>query len=167
MVKIDKELTIEALHYYLNKLLDDKKYCNDIKFLVNKLQDVKITGWERYKRIGEDSFQKVKVYENKKLDYDIYVITWDGHQKSKLHDHGKGGCVYKILEGNLTEHLYSDKLNTIGLSCYVENDTNYIDNKRGYHIMANYFNKACCSLHIYMPANYEGNIFEPVEDVME
>jgi len=38
---------------------------------------------------------QMPVYVN---DFDLYIIGWDAHQMSAIHDHADNGCVMKFLQ---------------------------------------------------------------------
>ena len=81
----------------------------------------------------------------------MYLIEWDKYCETKIHDHNSDGCIYKILEGNIDEYVYSDLLgeNLLNKQTYYKNSIKYIDNNIGYHNIINNNNFRSYSLHIY------------------
>ena len=97
-----------------------------------------------------EKYKKNVVYRNS--IYEIILITWLPGQQTKLHEHPKNGCIMKILEGELTENLYTPE--KIIDNIYKKEDISYIDNTIGKHIISNNSNENTISLHIYSPPNY-------------
>ena len=77
-----------------------------------------------------------------------YVNHLKAHQNTPIHKHTKNGCLFKILEGNVSENFYKNN-NFIKYNNYKEGDIKYIDNFIGMHSMNNDSGKICVSLHIY------------------
>ena len=92
--------------------------------------------------------------------FDCYLIIWGPKAKSKIHDHADNGCVYKILQGSLTETTFfhinllerSKKILGVGEVGEIHNDI-------GYHCMENLLDSHAVSIHFYSPPNYVMNVF--------
>ena len=92
--------------------------------------------------------------------FDCYLIIWGPKAKSKIHDHADNGCVYKILQGSLTETTFfhinllqrSKKILGVGEVGEIHNDI-------GYHCMENLLDAHAVSIHFYSPPNYVMNVF--------
>ena len=71
------------------------------------LKKYKLPDWEKYVKINEKKYNKEKVYTCEL--FDIYIITWNIGQKSRIHDHPEDGCLLQVLQGSLYEELYDSK----------------------------------------------------------
>ena len=94
--------------------------------------------------------------------YDLIIISWGPECATPVHNHPKTGCIYKVLEGKLTEELYDTSTNEsepIRIKNLSPGDSGYIDDFIGFHRIVNNTNKQAVSLHIYecgyCPQTYE------------
>ena len=103
-------------------------------------------------------------YIRKKLasnnNFDVYLIKWLPYCESAIHDHPENGCIYKILDGEIIEEVYSKNLNVIDTNYYIKSNFGKIHDDIGYHKMINKSNKECISLHVYSPSNYKTNNYK-------
>ena len=76
----------------------------NIKHLNKIIQKYNSNDWLQYRKANEDTYGKIFVNGNE--EFDIYIITWNNHQESKIHNHSDNGCIYKILEGHLIEEAF-------------------------------------------------------------
>ena len=82
---------------------------NNIKNILKILQDYKGDDWKLYQNNNiKTDYIRNKVYSNKY--FEIILISWGPNSKSKIHDHSKNGCAFKVLQGELVEYLYNKKL---------------------------------------------------------
>ena len=126
---------------------------NNIKNILKILQDYKGDDWKLYQNNNiKTDYIRNKVYSNKY--FEIILISWGPNSKSKIHDHSKNGCAFKVLQGELVEYLYNKKLDLINNKNYLKNDISYIDNNIGYHKIINNTKNIVHSIHIYSPPNY-------------
>ncbi len=66
-------------------------------------------------------------------DRDLFLMLWPPHVSTCIHGHPGDGCVHKLLEGKLTETMYSrdgekGKCQTIfpgGSSTFINDDMGY------------------------------------------
>ena len=114
--------------------------------------------WKNYMTIDPTHYHREKVFECN--NFDIYVITWDKLQKSKIHNHAQYGCLNKILLGSLQENIYNKNnlSNPLLIKQTNINDISYIDNSLGYHKIVNN-NNISVSLHIYSPPKFQTKYF--------
>lgn len=115
--------------------------------------------WEKYVYISSVNYNKEKICENEL--FDMFIITWNHYQCSAIHDHSKNGCLYKVLDGNITEKIYNsnDTLNVKIERNMLNGEVSYIDNSIGYHSMNNLNENICVTLHVYSPPNYITNYY--------
>lgn len=117
--------------------------------IVNKYNE---DDWKKYIKINKKNYSRNIVKKNKIME--LVIITWDKGQKSNRHGHPVGGCIFKVLKGNINEKFFktmNPKENHQHLNQYQENDVGYIDNTLGYHLVHNVKDDVCVSLHIYSP----------------
>jgi predicted metal-dependent enzyme (double-stranded beta helix superfamily) len=135
---------------------------DDFSFFLDAYKDV-IENLDIYKNENSNynldgNYLKIKLTSAKW--FDCYLIVWGPKAKSKIHDHADNGCVYKMLQGSLTETTYfhinllerTKKIIEIGEIGEIHNDV-------GYHSMENLLEAPAVSIHFYSPPNYVMNIF--------
>ena len=83
------------------------------------LQEYKDNDWMNYVTINPNNYHRKKVYNND--DFEIFIITWNVNQGSKIHDHAENGCYMLLLQGELTEDIYDNnyKAKKIQNNCFV------------------------------------------------
>lgn len=129
---------------------------NLFKNLLNYVQNYNDDDYKKYIQLTKGQYSKKLIYRNEL--FEVYLITWDKNVISKIHDHSNFGCIMKVLEGTLHEHLYDNNLNYTSENKYITNSTSFISNVIGYHKILNKDNISV-SLHIYSPPNYKTNYF--------
>ena len=113
--------------------------------------------WKQFVTINKKTYQRTKVYECE--FFDIFIITWDHNQESKIHNHASQGCINKVLKGELIETIYdTNTLEKITHNKNSINHINYIDDTIGYHKIQNK-NNLSVSLHIYSPPHFKTKYF--------
>jgi cysteine dioxygenase len=114
------------------------------------------TDWLQYITINPYYYHRTKVYSND--DFEVFVITWNTKQQSKIHDHASNGCYMLVLQGDLIEEITTEDEKVIRVSQYNHekgNNISYIDNSVGYHRILNPSSEnIAVSLHIYSPPNH-------------
>ena len=128
----------------------------------NNVQNILINysgiDWKKYILLDENTYSKKKIYIEKK--FDMYIITWNKYQESKIHDHSSNGCVYKVMKGNINEIIYNtNTFEKISEKCLKTNDISCISDNIGFHKMSNNYNEICISIHIYSPPEYKTNYY--------
>ena len=139
--------------------------CNQsIKYLANILNSYYGTDWINYiipsgkKGKKNNEYYKKCVYQND--NFDLYVISWMENSKSKIHDHAKNGCLFKVLKGELLEEKFESQKIKLKEKKILKNDqVNFISNLEGYHRIINNIKDISVSIHIYSPPNYKINSF--------
>ena len=150
-------MNLEELFNLINENIKqtDKKNLNH---LYNIIKDYDGTDWKQYRIVNKETYNKILVNRNE--NFDMYIITWDNYQKSKIHNHPENGCIYKILEGHLIEENYDHKLRLVGIKSLFIDRIGYIDDFIHLHSMNNYKNNICVSLHIYSPPNFKTTYYD-------
>ena len=139
--------TLSKLFNIVEKGLKNKE---SLKSLLSKVNSYSGTDWKSYVKINKKCYNR-GVYKKNDL-MELVIITWDINQDTPKHGHPSGGCIYKVLQGNINEHFYkSMDSNEKTIHKYSKGNSNYIDNTLGYHVMSNEYQNVCVSLHIYSP----------------
>ena len=114
------------------------------------LKNYKTEDWLNYLDKSQiHNFQKNLVLRDNQ--FEIYLINWPFEYISNIHNHAENGCLMKVLQGQLQEELYTDKLDLIETNIKYKGDVSYIDNSIGYHSINNRAPFNTTSLHVYSP----------------
>ena len=132
-------MTMQCLKYNL-------KYFSDLG-IIDKYRNEKIINYKKY-----------TLFNNK--NYDIKLIKWSPNSYAPIHDHATNGCIFKLLENEIEETLYSKEIEEIETKKYQELEISYIDNKMYYHSMKNSTDNDSYSLHIYSPSGYKCKFYK-------
>ena len=83
----------------------------------------------------------------------VVLIHWESGKYSSIHGHPEGGCVFKVLKGNLEEKRFSpsDHSKMTWVSYFQKGNMAYIDNEIAHHAVGNPFNAPAISIHVYTP----------------
>lgn len=112
----------------------------------NILSSYNSNDWKHYISFDKQDYKKNLVYRDN--NFEMFVVCWLPNQETKIHNHPEGGCLLKILEGNMIEELYDKNFVLQEKNNLVMSDVRYIDDSIGIHKMKN--NKEnTISLHIY------------------
>ena len=145
-----------TLKNIISVLKTNKKPLYELKYLLDKYND---NDWEKYRNFNKKTYERNLIYRNK--NYEIFLICWDRNQFSGVHNHSENGCIYKVLEGQLSELRYDTKdLSLLECSNLTKNYVSYIDNNTAYHKIGNESREKAVSLHIYSPPDFVGINFK-------
>ena len=92
----------------------------------------------------------------------IILIRWQPGELSNIHGHAIGGCLIKVLHGEIEEKRYtidSDQ-HLLSKSTYFTNHISYLDDIMGLHSVGNNQDSPAITLHIYTPGNYKAKQYE-------
>ena len=83
-----------------NLLVNGALFTDDkIKELINNYTG---NDWKNYVLKNETRYNKIKVFENDK--FDIYVISWNINQESKIHNHSSN-CCWLVMDVEIARHI--------------------------------------------------------------
>jgi Cysteine dioxygenase type I len=107
------------------------------------------------KRFQKHPFNKHILVQNDLMK--ALLIHWRPGEESSIHGHAKGGCVFKVLAGSLTEKRYSPdaRKRLLAVSTLQKESISYIDDTMAYHAVGNPTNESAISLHVYTPGKPE------------
>ena len=144
----------------LNDIISEMKSNKSIKEILEILEKYNSDDWEEYESFSHLSYKKNLVYRDE--NYEMFVVCWKPRQETYIHNHSDNGCIFKVLEGELSEHKYNEEtLNLLESNNLSKKSTGYIDNEIGVHKMINESQKEnCISLHIYSPPNFVATLFK-------
>lgn len=131
------------------KYLLKNKINNDMGNHKNILDLLNIN-WRKYIKLNTKKYCKNCIFRNDK--YELYIISWMPKQYTNLHSHPKNGCIMKILNGSLNEIRI--KNNEIIENNYFTNQSTFMSNSYGKHIISNISSEITISLHLYSPPNF-------------
>ena len=149
--------SLHKLTLNINKIYNKNNINKDLlqlKTLINKYNG---DDWTKYIKYSKN-YDKKLIYNNNL--YELFVISWMPQSQSYIHDHSNNGCLFKILNGNLTEYLYNKDIELIKKKEYSKNKIGYINNNNNYHKMFNETFNMSYSLHLYSPPLYKMNIYK-------
>lgn len=106
---------------------------------------------------NSNNYYKELLYNNDK--FELFLINWNKKSFSKIHDHSKNGCLFKIVDGELTENIYNKDIKLIKINKYKKDDCGFISNELYYHKIFNNNNFNSYSLHLYSPPLYKIKTF--------
>jgi len=135
----------------LDNFIEHLKNVKNFKEVKDFLEKYNSDDWKKYIKINS-TYNKIKIYEN--LNYEIYIITWNIKQYTKIHDHALYGCFLKLLQGKLKETIYSKNLDILKINILEENNISFMDNNIGYHTINNDYDDIAVSIHVYSPSNH-------------
>lgn len=142
-------MTLKKLFLSVNNEMKKRVHLKNMRPIINKYNNI---DWKKYVYFDNNKYNRNTVYKNENIE--MVIISWNNNQKSGLHDHPKNGCLMKILDGELNEYIYNEKLNLLKINNCKKDCISYQEGKNGIHDIINKNNKTV-SLHIYSPPNHD------------
>ena len=90
--------------------------------------------------------------------YGMYLVVWNPYCETSIHNHPEGGCLMKILEGNITQHKFRSNEMLTETQELRKNDICYINDNIGLHRISNNNMNYSYSLHLYSPALLDSEV---------
>jgi cysteine dioxygenase len=159
--------TLQELVDSIRTEFGDEKTITDCD--VRKLQELMESyqsnsiDWTQYAFFDPNKYTR-NLVDDGNGKYNLIVLCWGPGQQSPIHDHAKSHCLFKVLDGELTESRYGwpkgeceMKLKTQDL--YITNQVNYMHDQIGLHRVSNKSQKPAISLHLYSPPILECQTF--------
>ena len=103
-------MTLKKLFLSVNNEMKKRVHLKNMRPIINEYNNI---DWKKYVYFDNNKYNRNTVYENENIE--MVIISWNNNQKSGLHDHPKNGCLMKILDGELNEYIYNEKLNLLKL----------------------------------------------------
>lgn len=145
----------EELSRSLSEILTTTdKNISAIQFL-SALRQFSLTDHEEISNFLENPEAKHVLAQNEKIK--MILIRWEPGDMSNIHGHAIGGCIFKVLYGQIEEKRYSAESEERLLSenTYYTDHIAYIDDVMGLHIVGNPNPIPAITLHLYTPGNYK------------
>lgn len=133
---------------------------------INVLTNYGGTDWKDYLtsvNVSDNEYKKILIAKNDELD--VYIIFWGKNATTKIHNHPLGGCIAKVLEGELMETSY---LNQNENALRIKNSVlskNSIVNRVGsmfLHKIENNNEFLSASIHVYFPSGFQHKTYDEV-----
>lgn len=115
--------------------------------------------WVNYCVLDEQKYTRNLVHKGNG-NYNLMILCWNKNQGSAIHDHSNSHCFIKVLDGQITEHVYnapefeqnSNALQIKSVNVYSVDEISYIHDKIGYHKVSNEsLTNPAITLHLYCP----------------
>lgn len=146
---------MKLLRTLFSRINSQLKNEQKLKSLKNILEEYEGIDWKHYVSFNDDKYTRNTVFRND--DIELIIISWNNNQISEIHDHPENGCLMKVLQGELYEHIYEineNEINLVNVRNCKEGSIGYQEGAFGLHDIVNKDNKTV-SLHIYSPPNYK------------
>ena len=118
--------------------------------------------WKKYILFNEEKYQRSLVFRNHNIE--IFVISWNKNQGCNIHDHPEGGCLVRVMSGELEEVCYmknNDLMVPYQRNILKKDMIGYQEGKNGLHTIKNINQKeGAVSLHIYSPPHYQPKFYK-------
>jgi len=159
---------INTLSKLINTLDNNFIVNADLFYMKNIFENYNGIDWKKYKNNDDkiinnndnntNTYNKNVIFRNN--NYELLLINWERFSESPIHDHSENGCLYKILDGELTEEIYNKNIKLLNINKLKKNESSYITNNIGYHKIINNNNINTYSLHLYSPPLYTIKVFK-------
>ena len=115
------------------------------------LSRVALTDQREVTRFLKNETRKYVLVQNSLIK--VVLIHWQPGDISSIHGHAVGGCVFKVLKGQLEEKRFTpdSAKKLLSQSHFRTGGMAYIDDSLAYHSVGNPFNDSAISLHVYTP----------------
>ena len=114
-----------------------------------------------------NNYHKILLLSNNNMD--VYLIVWFPGAETPIHDHPNGGCVVKLLKGQLTEIVYENIENSqavlLKTNCLNEGDISYKTGNKILHKIKSTVHSI--SIHVYLPPNYKQNVYRELSNLSQ
>lgn len=95
--------------------------------------------------------------------FELVVICWDPGQKTAIHDHGSSDCAFRVIEGAVTETIYTRTddggVEATDRQVHVAGDEGFVD-EADVHRLSNETRQRASNIHLYMPPVGDGDVYD-------
>lgn len=133
---------------------------------INILTNYGGNDWKKFlfTEIPDNQYKKILIGKNEVLE--VYIIVWGRNSSTGIHNHPPGGCVAKVLEGELSELTYlnvKEKALRSGSNILHKNSiTNRVGSVFLHKIQNNSSDSISLSIHVYFPPNFKNKTYEEI-----
>ena len=155
-------------------IFESKSVSEQLTELINSF-DLRAEDWNKFVHFDKFKYTRNLIANGKDSRFGLMILAWGPGQKSPIHDHNGSHCIMRVLEGELTETLYTRSINDTGMESDMSfssetslesvelyektretelktGQTAYIHDKIGWHRVGNAsHNTPAVSLHLYAP----------------
>ena len=159
---LNTNLTLHELFLCINKELQSGHTLLSCKNLIDTYNN---DDWKNYVKFDVQKYTRVIIPDMSNELFEFILICWDKYQQSPIHNHPENGCIVKILQGELTEDVYIQDMNTNTYTYKTSrintlNKISYMQGNNTIHKISNTSsndldNCQTVSLHIYSPPNFK------------
>ncbi len=129
-------------------------YLLETNYAFNSIENLKIymenyngIDWRQFADFNKD-FNRKLIYRSDNLE--LLLISWKKEYSTNYHYHPENGCILRVLEGSLMEHVkLDDKIET---NYYIMNNVSYMHDIKGSHKITAL--NQTFSLHLYSPPGF-------------
>lgn len=137
--------------------------------------ELKPENWTKFVHFDKFKYTRNLIANGKDSRFGLMILAWGPGQQSPIHNHNGSHCIMRILQGTLTEKLYTRSLDEAAMESDVSfsetispdesefyektretelksGQTAYIHDKIGWHRVSNSSTEhSAVSLHLYAP----------------
>lgn len=149
--------------HVLETILQKLTLCRDFASLKSTFALIPVDAGKLSKYIrfdGEDYSRNLVIRTDK---FEVLVLCWKAGQKSKIHNHADSNCVFKVVEGDLTDTHFVQKGGQV--ICTSVNELSYgrssvLSGEHCYHKISNNSKVDAISIHLYSPPLEEYQVID-------
>lgn len=132
------------------KVFSELKNPNSAMDFIPALQKISLLKKSEVEKFANLKDRSQVLWENEHVT--LRLIYWPPKTNGKIHGHTDGGCIFKVLYGNIEEYRYSSLENPILLAStlYRAGGMAFIHDHIAYHSVNNPEDTAAVSLHFYI-----------------
>lgn len=137
--------------------------------------ELKPENWNKFVHFDKFKYTRNLIANGKDSRFGLMILAWGPGQQSPIHNHNGSHCIMRVLEGTLTEKLYTRSLDEAAMESDLSfsetitpdesefyektretelksGQTAYIHDKIGWHRVSNSSTEhSAVSLHLYAP----------------
>lgn len=138
----------------INNLIQELMLINDSSLIKSTFEKVpaNIDDFVGYIQFNDEGYSRNLVAKTDM--FELLVLCWKAGQESKIHNHADSTCMFKVVEGNLTNTVFLQEEKHIILKSITElsrGESCLISDEREYHQISNNSNDDVISIHLYTP----------------
>jgi predicted metal-dependent enzyme (double-stranded beta helix superfamily) len=127
----------------------------------------------RFYQVKPGSYARRLLFRNAAMGYTVVIMTWAPGQRTPIHDHAGIWCVEGVVRGQISVTRYRVETHNKGASFLFSEQvpiragvgsTGCLIPPDEYHVLANTFDSAATTLHIYGGEMDHCNVYAPRPD---
>ena len=95
----------QKLEKLCNKLTILRRMGASVEDMIPVVESYNGNDWKDYKKFCEKGYQRNRIYIDDHIE--VLILCWNSKQTSGVHDHPTNGCILKVLQGSLTEEIWT------------------------------------------------------------